>query len=72
MKLLTLAAALMLTTSMAFADHHEGHKKTGHDKEHSHVSDDKVDHAHDDQHHKAHDHKAHHPEHKEEVKAKKK
>ena len=71
MKFLTLAAALMLTTSMAFADHHEG-KKSGHDKEHAHVSDDKVDHAHDDQHHKAHDHKAHHPEHKDEVKAKKK
>lgn len=70
MKLLTIAAALMLTVSTAFADHHEkDKKKTGHDKEHAHVTSDKVDH--DDAHHKDHDHKAHHPEHKEDTTKKK-
>lgn len=72
MKFATLAAALMLTVSMAFANHHEEKKKTGHDKEHAHVTTDKVDHEHDDAHHKDHDHKAHHPEHKDEAQMKKK
>lgn len=72
MKFATLAAALMLTVSMAFANHHEEKKKTGHDKEHSHVSADKVDHEHDEAHHKDHDHQAHHPEHKDEAQMKKK
>lgn len=72
MKLLTIAASIMLVTSVAFAEHHEGKKKSGHDKEHAHVSADKVDHAHDDAHHKKHDHKAHHPEHKDTKKSKKK
>jgi len=64
MKLLTLVAVLSLSLS-AFADHHEeGKKKMGHDKEHSHVSADKVDHDHEEAHHGAHDHKAHHPDHK--------
>lgn len=71
MKFVTLAAALMLTVSMAFAHNHEK-KKTGHDKEHSHVDAAKVDHDHDDAHHKDHDHKAHHPEHKDEAETKKK
>ena len=65
MKFATLAAALLLTVSMAFA-HTEEKKKTGHDKEHSHVEAAKVDHDHDDAHHKDHDHKAHHPDHKDE------
>ena len=69
MKFLTLAAALVLTVSMAFADHHEeDKKKTGHDKEHSHVATDKKDHDHDEAHHKDHDHKAHHPDHKDAAK----
>lgn len=73
MKFTTLLAALMLVASTAFAhNHEEGKKKIGHDKEHSHVTTDKVDHEHDDAHHKDHDHKAHHPEHKDETTKKKK
>lgn len=73
MKLMTIAAALMLTLSTAFAhNHEEDKKKMGHDKEHAHVKADKIDHGHDDAHHKDHDHKAHHPEHADETKTKKK
>ena len=74
MKFVTLLTAAMLIASTAFAhNHEEDKKKSGHDKEHSHVSADKMDHGHDDAHHKDHDHKAHHPEHKDEqAKAKKK
>ncbi len=72
MKIFTLTVGLMLTLSSAFANHHEEKKKTGHDKEHSHVEAAKVDHDHDDAHHKDHDHKAHHPEHKDESVTKKK
>jgi hypothetical protein len=74
MKLFALAAAFALVVSTSFANHHEEKKKQGHDKEHAHVEDAKMDHGHDDAHHKDHDHKAHHPEHVEEtkVKAKKK
>ena len=69
MKLITVLTALMLMTASAFAhDHEEAKKKVGHDKEHAHVTDDKLDHTHDDAHHKEHDHKAHHPDHKEETK----
>ena len=72
MKLLTFIAATLITLS-AMANHHEeGEEKMGHDKEHQHVKGKSSDHQHDDAHHKPHDHKAHHPEHKEEVKAKKK
>jgi Ni/Co efflux regulator RcnB len=68
MKLLTVLATLALLTTSAFADQHEEEKKkVGHDKEHSHVAPDKVDHGHDEAHHKAHDHKAHHPDHKDEA-----
>lgn len=67
MKFLAIAAVLTLSLN-AFANHHEEKKKEGHDKEHSHVSSDKMDHGHDDAHHKDHDHKAHHPEHKDEAK----
>lgn len=71
MKLATLMVGMMLLTTTAFAHEHEAKKKTGHDKEHSHVETDKVDHDHDEAHHKDHDHKAHHPDHKtEEVKKK--
>ena len=73
MKLMTVLAILALSLNCAFADHHEeDKKKIGHDKEHSHVSDVKVDHEHDDAHHKDHDHKAHHPEHDDSKKLKKK
>lgn len=64
MKVLALAAALMFTVSSSFAHNHEkGKKKMGHDKEHAHVKDAKMDHDHDEAHHSEHDHKAHHPEH---------
>lgn len=59
--------------SSAFADNHEEvKKKVGHDVEHAHVDEGKVDHEHDEAHHKDHDHKAHHPEHKEDSKKAKK
>lgn len=70
MKMTTLVVALMLVAGNALAE--EGKKKTGHDKEHSHVTTDKVDHDHEEAHHKAHDHKAHHPDHKDEQQPKKK
>jgi hypothetical protein len=73
MKLMTIIAICSFILSTAYADHHdEQKKKTGHDKEHSHVEAGKVDHVHDDAHHKDHDHKAHHPDHKEEAKSVKK
>lgn len=61
----TFAAVLMLLFSVSCAN------KMGHDKEHSHVTSDKMDHGHDDAHHGHHDHKAHHPDHEEELKKKK-
>lgn len=67
-----LALALMLSAVSAFADHHEEKKKTGHDKEHQHVTAEKTDHSHDEAHHKDHDHKAHHPDHDETKQVKKK
>ena len=73
MKFSLIATALMFIATTSFAGHHEqDKKKAGHDKEHSHVQTDKVDHAHDDAHHMEHDHKAHHPDHKEETVKKKK
>jgi hypothetical protein len=71
MKVLALTVVLALSLA-AFADHHEEHKKMGHDKEHSHVEGAKMDHDHDDAHHKDHDHKAHHPEHADATKTDKK
>lgn len=72
MKFFALLTIFTLTVGSAFADHHEeSKKKSGHDKEHSHVQGDKIDHGHDDEHHKEHDHKAHHPEHKTEKPKKK-
>lgn len=82
MKFVTIALALVLASTAAFADHKKGHKKTttttttttaeGHDKEHAHVATDKQDHMHDKAHHEAHDHKAHHPTHDEDQAAAKK
>jgi Ni/Co efflux regulator RcnB len=72
MKTIMLILTLALATN-AFAHQHKNHKKNeAHDKEHSHVSEDKKDHDHDDKHHEEHDHKAHHPDHSDEVKPAKK
>jgi hypothetical protein len=68
MKMTLLIVSMLLAASTAFAD--DAAKKMGHDKEHAHVTTDKVDHEHDEAHHKDHDHKAHHPEHKKEEKKK--
>ncbi len=58
MKIIT-TVALMFTLS-AFA-HEEVKKKSGHDKEHQHVTA-QPEHEHEEAHHQPHDHTAHHPE----------
>jgi len=61
----------LLVSSMAFAaETKTTTAEDGHDKEHQHVTKEKIDHDHDQNHHKAHDHKAHHPEHVENQKKK--
>lgn len=70
MKTLLVVSALLVSGLSYAHNHDEKDKKVSHDKEHSHVTSDKMDHEHKDEHHKDHDHKAHHPEHKEEEETK--